>query len=166
MTKVIFETSHGNFSIEMYEAKAPTTVENFLNYVKSGFYNGIIFHRIIDGFMVQAGGYDSEWNYKESDSTIKNEADNMLSNEIGTIAMARTNDPHSASSQFFINVANNTFLNYQNKSNWGYCVFGKVVEGMEVVNKIKEVDTFVNPMTRMQDWPKDNVVIEKAFIAE
>lgn len=164
MLKACFKTNKGNIVIELFEAKAPETVRNFVEYIASGFYDGLIFHRVIDGFMIQGGGFDLDGNEKESKPPIKNEAKNMLSNEIGTIAMARTNDPHSATCQFFINVANNTFLNYQSSANWGYCVFGKVIEGMDVVNEIKKVETRTHPRMYMQDWPVEDIVIEKATI--
>lgn len=140
---VVLDTSEGEIEIELYQDKAPVTVKNFLSYVGDGFYNGTIFHRVIDGFMIQGGGFTAEMKEKSTKSPIKNEANNGLRNEIGTIAMARTNDPHSASSQFFINVSDNAFLNHTSPSGsgWGYAVFGKVTKGMPVVNKIKKVKT-------------------------
>lgn len=162
MYKVALETSKGKIILELWADKAPETTKNFIDYVEEGFYDGLVFHRVIDNFMIQGGGFTPEGEHRSGRDTIMNEADNNLSNEIGTIAMARTNDPHSATSQFFINVANNTFLNYQNKNNWGYCVFGKVIEGMEVVNSIKGVRTGVNQKTYMGDWPIEDIVIHSA----
>jgi len=164
MSKVIIETTKGDFTIEMFPEKAPNTVKNFLRYVEDSFFDGLVFHRIIDGFMVQGGGFTPEGEHKDGRDSIKNEANNGLSNSVGTLAMARTNDPHSASSQFFINIADNTFLDYQNEGNWGYCVFGKVVEGMDVVNEIKSVKTGTNRTTHMPDWPKTNIIIKRAYL--
>jgi peptidyl-prolyl cis-trans isomerase B (cyclophilin B) len=140
---VILTTSHGDIKIELYEDKAPETVKNFLTYVDEKFYDGTIFHRVIDGFMIQGGGFDVNFQQKKTHAPIKNEAINRLSNTTGTIAMARTSDVHSATAQFFINVADNTFLDFQHPSpsGFGYCVFGKVIEGMDVVNKIKKAKT-------------------------
>lgn len=159
-------TNMGDITLELNAEKAPITVANFLEYARAGHYDGTIFHRVINGFMIQGGGFEPGMNQKPTNETIKNEANNGLKNEIGTIAMARTPDPHSASAQFFINVANNDFLNFQNESQqgWGYCVFGKVVDGMDVVNKIKGVKT-----TRSgyhADVPAEDVVIEKVTISE
>lgn len=155
-------TNFGEITLELDAEKAPITVANFLQYVDSGFYNGTIFHRVINGFMIQGGGFDSKMQQKASADEIKNEADNGLSNSIYTIAMARTSAPHSASNQFFINVANNDFLNYTapNASGWGYCVFGKVTAGMDVVDKIKKVATATR--NGHQDVPVENVIIESA----
>lgn len=141
--QVAFDTTAGRIVIELNEQKAPKTVANFIDYVKSGHYNGTIFHRVINDFMIQGGGFDKEMHQKPTKAPIQNEADNGLTNEAGTIAMARTSDPHSASAQFFINVKNNSFLNYSSKSTqgWGYAVFGKVIQGMDVVNQIKTVKT-------------------------
>ncbi len=148
----------GKIVLELYPKKAPITVENFLKYVNSGFYNGTIFHRVIPGFMIQGGGFTPEMEQKPTRAPIKNEADNGLKNDRGTIAMARTSNPNSATSQFFINVANNAPLNYP--SHGGYAVFGKVVEGMDVADKIVNVPTTsVGPH---QDVPKKPVVIESA----
>ena len=157
--KVLMTTNFGDIEIELYEDKAPKTVANFLNYVQSGFYNGTLFHRVISNFMIQCGGFDEEFNEKEGNDTIENEADNGLSNTKGTLAMARTSEPHSASNQFFINVANNSFLDFKNKSiqGWGYAVFGAVTNGMDVVNKIRDVET--GPKGMHGDVPKENVVI-------
>ncbi len=159
---VKLQTNFGDITLELNAEKAPITVANFLNYVDNGFYDNTIFHRVINGFMIQGGGFDTDMNQKPTDAEIKNEADNFLDNKKYTIAMARTSAPHSASSQFFINVADNDFLNFTapTGSGWGYCVFGKVVEGMDVVDKIKQVAT-----TRRrghQDVPVENVVIQKA----
>jgi peptidyl-prolyl cis-trans isomerase B (cyclophilin B) len=164
MYKVALNTNKGKIVLELWEDKAPITTKNFVDYVEEGFYDGLVFHRVIDNFMIQGGGLTAEGHHREGRDPIKNEADNGLSNEIATIAMARTNDPHSATSQFFINVADNTFLNYQNTSNWGYCVFGKVIEGLDVVNSIKSVATGINPKTQMGDWPKEDIIIESAKI--
>ncbi|MDP8269062.1 MAG: peptidylprolyl isomerase [Candidatus Tenebribacter davisii] len=159
-------TSKGTIEIELYAEKAPATVENFVKYVEDGFFSGTVFHRVINSFMIQAGGFDIEGNQKSSTyDQIQNEADNMLSNEIGTIAMARTNYPHSATSQFFINVKDNKFLDHKDKKQgWGYCVFGKVTKGMDVVTAIKAVPTQVNPKTGMQDWPVENIIIESVEV--
>lgn len=143
MPVVQFDTTHGAIVIELNAEKAPVTVANFIDYVESGHYDGTIFHRVIDGFMIQGGGMDADMNEKRTGTPIKNEADNGLKNDIGTIAMARTQDPHSATAQFFINVKNNDFLNYSSPTpqGWGYAVFGKVTDGMDVVNQIKGVAT-------------------------
>jgi peptidyl-prolyl cis-trans isomerase B (cyclophilin B) len=153
-------TNFGEITLELNAEKAPITVANFLQYVDSGFYNGTIFHRVINGFMIQGGGFDGKMQQKASADEIKNEADNGLANDIYTIAMARTSAPHSASNQFFINVGNNDFLNYTapNSSGWGYCVFGKVTAGMDVVDKIKKVATTTR--NGHQDVPVENVIIE------
>ncbi|WP_227430670.1 peptidylprolyl isomerase [Psychrobacter sp. I-STPA6b] len=164
MPVVELDTNYGAITIELNEEKAPKTVENFLNYVKSGHYDGTIFHRVIDGFMIQGGGMDADMNEKATNAPIENEADNGLSNDVGTIAMARTQDPHSATSQFFINVKDNGFLNHSGKNlqGWGYTVFGKVTNGMDVVNKIKGVPTGRYGMHA--DVPKEPVVINHAKI--
>ncbi len=158
--QVKMQTNYGNIILQLNPEKAPKTVENFMNYVNSGFYNGTIFHRVINGFMIQGGGMEPGMREKMTNPPIENEADNGLSNSVGSIAMARTNDPHSASSQFFINVSNNTFLNHSGKNpqGWGYCVFGEVIDGMDVVNKIKEVPTGSKGFH--QDVPLDDVIIE------
>jgi peptidyl-prolyl cis-trans isomerase B (cyclophilin B) len=155
-------TNFGEITLELNAEKAPITVANFLQYVDSGFYNGTIFHRVINGFMIQGGGFDGKMQQKAAADEIKNEADNGLANDIYTIAMARTSAPHSASNQFFINVGNNDFLNYTapNSSGWGYCVFGKVTAGMDVVDKIKKVAT--TSRNGHQDVPVENVIIESA----
>jgi len=161
---VELETNMGAIVIELNEEKAPKTVENFLNYVKSGQYDGTIFHRIIDGFMIQGGGMDAEMNEKPTNAPIENEADNGLKNDKGTIAMARTQDPHSATSQFFINVKDNDFLNHSGKNmqGWGYTVFGKVTSGMDVIEKMKGVPT--GRFGMHADVPKEPVVINSATI--
>lgn len=157
-------TNFGDITLELNAEKAPITVANFLQYVKKGFYDGIIFHRVIDGFMIQGGGFDAKMKQKNSDNEIKNEADNGLSNDLYTIAMARTSVPDSASSQFFINVGDNDFLNHTSPTSggWGYCVFGKVVQGKDVVDKIAGVAT--TSKAGHQDVPIEPVVIEKATI--
>jgi peptidyl-prolyl cis-trans isomerase B (cyclophilin B) len=157
-------TNFGDITLELNADKAPITVANFLQYVESGFYDGVIFHRVINDFMIQGGGFDANMKQKSTKDEIKNEADNGLSNDKYTIAMARTSIPDSASSQFFINVADNEFLNHTAKtsSGWGYCVFGKVVEGMDVVDKIKAVKTTSKAGHR--DVPVEPVIIEKAIV--
>ena len=154
----------GAIVIELNEEKAPKTVENFLNYVKSGHYDGTIFHRIIDGFMIQGGGMDAEMNEKATNAPVENEADNGLKNDKGTIAMARTQDPHSATSQFFINVKDNDFLNHSGKNmqGWGYTVFGKVTSGMDVIDKMRGVPT--GRFGMHADVPNEPVVINSATI--
>ncbi|OLF41987.1 peptidylprolyl isomerase [Psychrobacter sp. Rd 27.2] len=161
---VQLDTNMGAIVIELNEEKAPKTVENFLNYVKSGHYDGTIFHRIIDGFMIQGGGMDAEMNEKATNAPIENEADNGLKNDKGTIAMARTQDPHSATSQFFINVKDNDFLNHSGKNmqGWGYTVFGKVTSGMDVIDKMRGVPT--GRFGMHADVPKEPVVINSATI--
>lgn len=162
--KVALNTNQGRIVLELDAAKAPKTVANFVEYVKSGHYNGTIFHRVIDGFMIQGGGFDEKMKQKSTGTQIQNEADNGLKNDIGTIAMARTGDPHSATAQFFINVGNNAFLNHSGKNpqGWGYAVFGKTVEGMDVINKIKGVAT--GNAGGHQDVPRTAVIIETAEI--
>lgn len=162
---VKLSTNFGDITLELDAEKAPITVANFLQYVESGYYDGVIFHRVIDGFMVQGGGFDVAMKQKATKEEIKNEADNGLANEKYTVAMARTSIPDSASSQFFINVGDNDFLNHtaKNASGWGYCVFGKVVEGMDVVDKIRAVKTTSKAGHR--DVPIEPVVIEKASLA-
>ena len=157
-------TNHGDIVIELDAEKAPETVKNFLAYVEAGHYDNTIFHRVINGFMIQGGGMEPGMKQKDSKAPIKNEASNGLKNEAGTIAMARTQDPHSATAQFFINVADNDFLNFkaENVQGWGYCVFGRVSEGMDVVNKIKGVKTGTSGFH--QDVPKEDVVIQRAEV--
>ncbi len=159
---VVLTTNHGKITIELDAEKAPKTVENFLNYVKSGHYDGTIFHRVINGFMIQGGGFEPGMKQKETNDPIENEAANGLSNDAYTIAMARTNDPHSASAQFFINVKDNDFLNYAGPNNWGYCVFGKVSDGTDVVDAIRKVRTGSKGFHG--DVPVEDVIIEKAEI--
>lgn len=164
--KVLMKTSMGDITLELFEDKAPLTVANFVNYVKEGFYDGLIFHRVIDGFMIQGGGFEPGMKQKENGEPIKNEANNGVSNDVGTIAMARTMDPHSATAQFFINVSNNSFLNHRSETmdGWGYAAFGKVVEGMDVVNKIKAVKTGIGG--GHQDVPLEDVVIESMTLVD
>ncbi|EJS4012657.1 peptidylprolyl isomerase [Vibrio parahaemolyticus] len=163
---ITLHTNFGDIKIQLNEEKAPETSANFLQYCRDGFYDNTLFHRVIDGFMIQGGGMESGLREKSTRAPIKNEANNGLSNKVGTIAMARTMEPHSASSQFFINVNNNTFLDFRSESldGWGYCVFGEVVEGMDVVNKIKGVSTGSYGMH--QDVPLQDVVITGTTIAE
>jgi len=159
---VLLTTNHGQITLELDADKAPKTVENFLSYVKSGHYDGTIFHRVIDGFMIQGGGFSPDMRQKPTEDNVENEANNGLTNDRYTIAMARTSDPHSASAQFFINVSDNDFLNYPGSDGWGYCVFGKVTSGAEVVDKIGKVDTGRRSM--FSDVPTEDVIIEKAEI--
>lgn len=159
---VLLNTNLGKIKIELDAEKAPKTVENFLSYVQSGHYDGTIFHRVIDGFMIQGGGFEPGMKQKTTNEPIENEAKNGLKNEAYTVAMARTSAPHSASAQFFINVKHNDFLDYPGQDGWGYCVFGKVIEGKDVVDKIKSVKTTRTGM--FSDVPVDNVVIETAEI--
>jgi peptidyl-prolyl cis-trans isomerase B (cyclophilin B) len=159
---VLLHTNHGNIKIELDAEKAPKTVENFLAYVKAGHYDGTIFHRVIDGFMIQGGGFEPGMKQKPTNEPIENEAKNGLKNEPYSIAMARTSAPHSASAQFFINIKNNSFLDYPGQDGWGYCVFGKVTEGTEVVDKIRSVKTTRTGMHA--DVPVEDVVIDKAEI--
>lgn len=161
---VELDTSMGAIVIELNEEKAPKTVENFLNYVKSGHYDGTIFHRIIDGFMIQGGGMDAEMNEKATNAPVENEAGNGLKNDKGTIAMARTQDPHSATSQFFVNVKDNDFLNHSGKNmqGWGYTVFGKVTSGVDVIEKMRGVPT--GRFGMHADVPKEPVIINSATI--
>ena len=160
--KVKLTTSMGPITIELDKAKAPVSVENFVKYVESGHYNGTIFHRVIDGFMIQGGGFDKDMRQKSTNAPIKNEADNGLKNDKYTVAMARTQVPDSATAQFFINVKDNAFLNHtaKNVQGWGYAVFGKVVEGQDTVDKIRKVPT--GNARGMGDVPLEPVVIEKA----
>ena len=157
-------TNFGVIALELDEAKAPETAKNFIAYVEAGHYSNTIFHRVIPGFMIQGGGFEPGMKQKECKAPIKNEADNGLKNDAYTIAMARTNDPHSATAQFFINVVDNDFLNFKSPTpnGWGYCVFGKVVEGTEVVDKIKAVKT--GNVGFHQNVPKEDVIIERAEV--
>jgi len=161
-------TNKGTIELELNTDKAPITVENFVKYASDGFFNGTVFHRVINNFMIQGGGFTIEGTQKKDTyEQIQNEADNMLSNEVGTIAVARTNNPHSATSQFFINVKDNNFLDHKDKKQgWGYCVFGKVTKGMDIVDAIKVVPTQVNPKTGMQDWPVEEIIIESVEIVK
>ena len=163
---IIFNTNHGPISIELDSERAPKSAENFLQYAKEGFYNGTIFHRVIDGFMIQGGGFEPGMSQKANHDPIDNEADNGLSNLTGTLAMARTAEPHSATSQFFINVSDNFFLDHRGKTaqGWGYAVFGKVVDGMDVVNKIKSCQT--TSRAGHQDVPVDDIIIESTDVTE
>ena len=161
---VKLHTSMGTITLELDEARAPATVRNFLDYVESGFYANTVFHRVIDGFMIQGGGFEPGMKQKSTRAPIKNEADNGLGNAAYTIAMARTPDPHSASSQFFINVADNDFLNFSSPSpqGWGYCVFGRVVEGKEVVDQIRKVATGSRGMH--DDVPLEDVIVKSVEV--
>ena len=155
----VFETNYGSFTVELDFANAPISSKNFQNYADSGFYDGTIFHRVINDFMIQGGGFEPGLTQKSTEESIENEANNGLSNELGTLAMARTADPHSASSQFFINVSDNFFLDHKDTSSqgWGYAVFGKVVEGMDTINKIKACKT--GSQLGHQDVPEEDVLI-------
>ena len=161
---ITFKTYLGDIKIELNFEKAPITAKNFQQKAEDGFYNGTIFHRVIKGFMVQGGGFSSGMEEKNTDATIKNEANNNLSNKRGTLAMARTQDPHSASAQFFINLVDNDFLDFKNESvqGWGYCVFGEVVEGIEVVDKMALADT--GRFGFHDDVPKDEIIINETII--
>jgi peptidyl-prolyl cis-trans isomerase B (cyclophilin B) len=159
-------TNHGVISLELDAAKAPDTVANFIKYVEDGHYSNTVFHRVIDGFMIQGGGFEPGMKQKPTRAPVKNEADNGLKNERYTLAMARTSDPHSATAQFFINVADNEFLNFKapTAQGWGYCVFGRVVDGTDVVDRIKGVKTGRSGFH--QDVPVEDVVIQKAEVAD
>lgn len=161
---ITLQTNHGNITIELDETNTPVTAENFKTYAKNGFYDGTIFHRVINGFMIQGGGFDASMKQKKTETPIKNEAKLGKQNKRGTIAMARTSDPHSATAQFFINVVDNDFLNFKSESpnGWGYCVFGTVTEGMEVVDKIKAVATATK--SGHENVPVENIVIEKVIV--
>ena len=163
---VTIRTTFGDIKLELDADKAPQTVANFLSYARDGFYNGTIFHRVIDNFMIQGGGFDADMNQKPAGTPIENEADNGLKNDFGTIAMARTMDPHSATAQFFINVKDNDFLNHSGKNmqGWGYAVFGKVTEGTEVLDKIRALPT--TSRAGHQDVPVDPVIIESVTVEE
>ncbi len=163
---ITLHTNYGDIELELDFEKAPKTAANFKQYAEDGFYNGTIFHRVIDNFMIQGGGFDENMEQMPTREPIDNEADNGLSNNEGTVAMARTTDPHSASAQFFINIKDNDFLNHTRKDaqGWGYCVFGKVINGLDVVSKIKQVKTGSNGPH--QDVPVEAVIIEKVSIAE
>ncbi|NCN44486.1 MAG: peptidylprolyl isomerase [Piscirickettsiaceae bacterium CG_4_9_14_3_um_filter_43_564] len=161
LPQVLIETNKGNIILELYPDKAPKSVENFLRYVNEGFYDGTIFHRVIANFMIQGGGFTPEMHQKPAHDPIQNEADNGLKNQIGTVAMARTNDPHSASSQFFINVAQNSFLDFREKTEraYGYAVFGRVINGMRAVNQIRQAKTGFN--SGMGDVPLSPIIMTK-----
>lgn len=158
---ITLHTNFGDITIELNPEKAPKTCANFKQYAEDGFYDGTIFHRVINNFMIQGGGLTADMKQKSTRAPIENEADNGLANDVGTIAMARTSDPHSATAQFFINVKDNDFLNHSGKNmqGWGYCVFGKVTAGMDVVNKIKVVKTGA------QDVPQETITIERVTVA-
>ncbi len=164
--RVFIETSEGKILLELNPQKAPKTVDNFLTYIRSGFYNGTVFHRVISDFMIQGGGFTVDMERKTCGRPIENEADNGLKNGRGTIAMARTSDPHSASSQFFINTADNHFLDHKGKQpkGWGYAVFGKVIQGMDVVDAISKVRTGV--IGRFRDIPLHPIVIQRAWVID
>jgi len=164
--KVQLTTSYGAITLELDTKKAPKTVENFISYVKNGHYDGTIFHRVIEDFVIQGGGLDVNMKEKTTGPPIRNEANNGLRNLFGTIAMARTPDPHSASAQFFINTTDNAFLDFSKETNdgWGYCVFGKVVNGLDIVEKIEEVST--TKRSGYQDVPVEAIIIEKAVVIE
>jgi peptidyl-prolyl cis-trans isomerase B (cyclophilin B) len=166
MTKVLLKTNKGDITLSLDAAKAPKTVANFVQYVKSGHYDGTIFHRVIDNFMIQGGGMTTGLKEKKSGAQIENEANNGLKNERGTLAMARTSDPHSATAQFFINVNDNDFLNHTSPSaqGWGYAVFGKVIDGLDVVDAIRKVKT--GNAGFHQDVPAEDVLLEKASVLE
>ena len=163
-THAVIETNMGNISLSLDETKAPKTVANFVSYARKGFYDNTVFHRVIDGFMIQGGGFTADLAQKATDKAINNEADNGLKNNVGTIAMARTGDPNSATSQFFINTADNDFLNFKSKTpqGYGYAVFGKVTSGMDVVRKISKVKTATRGFH--QDVPTEAVIIRKVSI--
>ncbi|RIX46918.1 MAG: peptidyl-prolyl cis-trans isomerase [Rhodocyclales bacterium GT-UBC] len=164
MSQVKLTTNHGAITLQLDAEKAPKTVANFISYVESGHYNGTIFHRVIKNFMIQGGGFAVGMDQKDTQAPIENEAANGLKNKRGSIAMARTNDPHSATAQFFINTVDNDFLDFKSPSGqgWGYCVFGEVIEGLDVVDKIRAVATGNKGFH--QDVPKEDVIIEKAEI--
>ena len=164
MTTITITTNKGKIVAELDAEKAPKTVENFLAYAKAGHYDNTIFHRVIDGFMIQGGGFEPGMKQKPADTTVENEAKNGLKNEPYTLAMARTSAPHSASAQFFINIKNNSFLDYPGQDGWGYAVFGKVVEGTEVVDEIRKVKTTRSGM--FADVPVEDVIIEKVEVAQ
>lgn len=161
MSTIEIQTNFGNIKIELYADKAPKTVANFLSYIESDFFKDTLFHRVIPNFMIQGGGFDKQFTQKTTQDAIENEADNGLTNVVGSIAMARTGDPHSATSQFFINTSDNDFLNFKSKTpqGWGYCVFGQTVAGEDVISAISEVATGMR--AGHQDVPKEEVVIEK-----
>ena len=161
---ITFKTTLGDIKIELNFDKAPITAKNFQQYAEDGFYNGTIFHRVIKGFMAQGGGFSSGMEEKETRASIQNEANNGLENKLGTLAMARTQEPHSASAQFFINLTDNDFLNFKSESvqGWGYCVFGEVVEGMDIVEKMLLIDT--GRLGYHDDVPKEEIIIESTLV--
>lgn len=164
---LILHTTLGAITVELFEKEAPKSTANFLKYAREGHYNGTLFHRVINNFMIQGGGFDADFRQKPTHSPIENEADNGLENRRGTLAMARTNDPHSATSQFFINVVDNDFLNHRGKmsgQSWGYAVFGQVIDGMDIVDQIRTVATTNHGMH--QDVPAEPVLIERVEIPE
>jgi peptidyl-prolyl cis-trans isomerase B (cyclophilin B) len=165
--QLILHTNHGAITVELFEDKAPESVANFIQYARDGHYDGTLFHRVISNFMIQGGGFDADFNEKSTRDPVFNEADNGLANDRGTLAMARTNDPHSATSQFFINVTDNAFLNHRSKHSgqtWGYAVFGQVVDGMDVVDTIRQVPTGRQGM--FADVPTEPVIIERVEFPE
>jgi peptidyl-prolyl cis-trans isomerase B (cyclophilin B) len=166
MVTVTMETTKGTITLELDSGKAPVTVANFVAYAKAGHYDGTVFHRVIPGFMIQGGGFDPGMRQRSTNDPIKNEADNGLKNSTGTIAMARTSDPHSATAQFFINVKDNTFLDFTSPTpqGWGYAVFGRVTDGMDTVSAIESVDT--DSSHGHQDVPVSDVIINKVTVAE
>ncbi|WP_137221591.1 peptidylprolyl isomerase [Shewanella sp. MEBiC00475] len=161
---ITLHTNLGDITLQLNEEKAPITAANFMQYVEDGFFDGTIFHRVIDGFMIQGGGFTKDMSQKSVKASIKNEANNGLSNRKGTVAMARTSDPHSATAQFFVNINDNTFLDFKSETSqgWGYCVFGEVVEGLDIIEKIKNVATGNNGMH--QDVPLEAIVIESVSV--
>lgn len=163
---ITLKTNHGDITLSLDMENTPNTAKNFCQYAKDGFYNGTIFHRVIDGFMIQGGGFDTKFQQKKTNAPIENEGQNSQKNARGTVAMARTSDPHSATAQFFINVGDNHFLDYRTPTvdGWGYCVFGKVTSGMEVVDKIRQVAT--GAYQGHQDVPKEQVIIEEVLVEE
>jgi len=163
---ITLQTNQGDITIKLDLENTPITAENFMTYAKSGFYDGTIFHRVMNGFMIQGGGFDKDMAQKKTQNPIKNEAKSGKTNKRGTIAMARTSDPHSATAQFFINVVDNDFLNFtgENSNGWGYCVFGEVTDGMDVVDKIKKVAT--TNRAGHQNVPVEPVIIEKVIVTE
>ena len=166
-TTVILHTNHGAITVELFEEEAPLSVANFKEYARNGHYDGTLFHRVIPNFMIQGGGFDTDFQQKSTRDPIRNEADNGLSNQRGTLAMARTNDPHSATSQFFINVTDNDFLNHRSPNSgqtWGYAVFGRVTDGMDVVDAIRQVETGRRGFH--QDVPTEGVIIERVEITD
>lgn len=164
MSNIEIITNHGSIQLELFPEKAPETVANFLRYIENGHFSDTLFHRVIPNFMIQGGGFDTSFSQKPTLSSVKNEANNGLKNKIGSIAMARTGDPHSATSQFFINTSDNDFLNFSSETpqGWGYCVFGQTIEGFKTIDKISSVSTDVR--AGHQDVPKDDVIIEKISV--